>query len=130
MPTVAAAPPESRYRELVKAAKSAGLTTAAAEKYAALGWWGEHYGYRTPPILSGKRSKRRQLAMQRAWDAGDRQGLAVRPASDSSHTRGEGWDLPRGPHLALYGYWAPLLGVRWGGTFRTPDPGHFDLGAD
>lgn len=105
------------------------MSRRAAEAYATLAWWGEHYGIPAAQIVSGKRSAREQRALQQAWDRGDRRGLAVRPASSSAHTRGEAWDLPRGQHLAYYAAWAPYLGVRWGGNFSDPDPIHFDLGA-
>ena len=123
-------PTAARWRELVRQAKRTGLTTRAAEAYATLGWWGEHYGIPTPPIVSGKRSASRQRQLQQAWDRGDRRGLVVRPASSSHHTRGEAWDLPRSGALATYGAWAPYLGVRWGGNFRDRDEVHFDLGSD
>lgn len=122
-------PTADRYEALLNEGRKQGLTRDAARAYATLGFWGEYYGVRAPAIHSGKRSNATQLALQAAWDRGQRSGMAVRPASSSAHTRGEGFDLPRGDHLALYGHWAPYLGIRWGGKFSTPDPVHFDLGA-
>lgn len=124
-----AAPSEARWRDLVKYARKTGLSRDAAEAYATLSWWGEHYGLRSPAIVSGKRSASRQRELQRAWDRGDRRGLVVRPADDSTHTDGTGWDVERVPHLAAYGQLAAYYpGVRWGGHFRTPDQVHFDIG--
>lgn len=113
-----------------KEARRAGLTRAAAEAYATLMWWGEHYGYRAAPIVSGRRSWWQQRRLRAAWDRGDRAGLAVRPAARSAHTQGTAFDVQRVPHLWVYGELARYLpGVRWGGTFSEPDPIHFDLGA-
>lgn len=114
---------------MVTQARRTGLTRKAAEAYATLAWWGEHYGIPAAAIVSGKRSSREQRALQQAWDRGDRRGLVVRPASNSAHTRGEAFDLARGPALAYYAAWAPYLGLRWGGNFAQRDDVHFDLGA-
>jgi hypothetical protein len=106
------------------------LTSSAAWVYAALMWWGEHYGYRAAEISSGRRSAREQRRLVSRWDAGDRAGIAVRPAANSAHTRGEAFDLVRVPHVGIYGELSRYLqGVRWGGNFADADPLHFDLGA-
>lgn len=110
--------------------RASGLTDKAAQAYATLTWWGEHYGIRTPPITSGKRDAKRQAELRARWDRGDRRGLVVRPAANSHHTRGEAFDLTGGPHLATLGELAPYAGLRWGGTFRDTDPVHFDLGSN
>lgn len=120
--------PASRFYTLFQLHKDAGLTDDAAYKAALLAWWGEHYGYRAPRITSGYRSPSRTRFLQQKWDRGDRSGLVVRPASSSIHHSREAWDWERVPHLYVYGYWAPSLGVRWGGDFSNPDPVHFDLG--
>lgn len=120
-------PSAKYYSELRSYAREWGLSWKAANAYATLGWWGMFYGLQPPAIISGKRSRRKQRQMQRAWDRGDRQGLAVRPADSSTHTTGDGWDVERVSHIHVYGAWAPYAGARWGGTFRTPDPIHFDV---
>lgn len=118
-----------KWRDLTKYAKGQGLTSKTAEAYATLTWWGMHYGLDPAPIVSGYRSARRQRELVAAWDRGQRAGLAVRPAVDSAHTQGKAFDLARVPHLWAYGQLSSYLpDVRWGGTFRTPDPIHFDLG--
>lgn len=121
-------PTERQYSELRDYARGFGLSWAAASAYATLSWWGLHYGYPPPAIVSGKRSRRQQKALQKKWDRGERAGLAVRPADRSTHTTGAGWDVERVSHLWVYGAWAPYVGARWGGNFRTPDPIHFDVG--
>lgn len=94
-------------------------------------FWGEQLGYPAAGITSGKRSAARQRALIAAWDRGDRAGLAVRPAANSAHVEGRAFDLAKVRHLDIYGQLAQYLpGVRWGGTFSTYDPIHFDLGRD
>lgn len=117
-----------RFETLFSLYKDSGLTQDAAWRAAVLAWWGEHYGYRAPRIISGYRSPARTRQLQAQWDRGDRRGLVVRPASNSIHHSREAWDWERVPHLWVYGAWAPQLGVRWGGNFSNPDPVHFDLG--
>lgn len=121
-------PPAEVWWTAFRHAQSKGVGAIASQAYATLAWWGEHLGIRSPRIVSGLRSAAAQAALQARWDRGDRSGLIVRPASNSSHTRGEAFDLERGPHLAQFGEWAPYVGLRWGGKFSTPDPVHFDLG--
>lgn len=66
--------------------------------------------------------------LQAQWDRGDRRGLAVRPASDSAHTRRNAFDLQNDkPTLNVLGREARRLGARWGGTFIPPDINHFDV---
>lgn len=123
-------PSLDRFRELYRHATSKGLIHEAAYAYATLGWWGEHYGLRTPAIHSGYRSPQHQRSLQARWDRGDRAGLVVRPADSSPHTRRVGWDVERCEHLWIYGAWAPYLRVRWGGNFQGQHKGdvvHFDL---
>lgn len=122
------APSAERWADLEAYARSQGLNDAAAEAYATLAWWTEHYGVAAPPITSGLRSAAYQAQLRARWDAGDRSGLVTRPALYSNHTRGEAFDIPRGPALDFFAHFAPYLGVRWGGKFSQPDPVHFDLG--
>lgn len=121
-------PPEAVWQENWIKAKAKGLTDRAATAYATLTWWGEHYGIRTPEIVSGLRDPKKQAEMRARWDRGDRRGLVVRPAASSAHTRGEAFDLTQGAHLTTLGALAQYAGLRWGGTFRDSDPVHFDLG--
>lgn len=82
-------------------------------------------------IISGYRSPDRQISLQLDWDAGRREGLAVRPVnpSRSRHTQGKAVDI-RGTNdqLVRWGKAWQALGYRWGGTFfPKPDPVHFDI---
>lgn len=84
-------------------------------------------------FTSGYRSPVYQLELRARWDAGDRQGLRVRPAASSAHSRGEAVDGvilndPSGRKLAQLGQYAQLRGYTWGGTFSDPDPVHFAIG--
>lgn len=82
-------------------------------------------------IISGYRDRTTQLYLQREWDQGRREGLAVRPASPdtSRHCRGRAVDL-RGTNNELHA-WGRLwesLGHRWGGRFfPKPDLPHYDI---
>src|SRR5689334_10061128 len=60
----------------------------AASLYLAL--WNEGL---EPQITSGRRSLAHQLELQRRWDAGDRAGLASRPATNSKHLVGQALDI-------------------------------------
>lgn len=84
-------------------------------------------------FTSGFRDPTYQLQLRARWDAGDRQGLRVRPARSSAHSRGEAVDGviledPAGKKLARLGQYAQLRGYTWGGTFSDPDPIHFAIG--
>lgn len=122
-------PSLERWDDLYLLGESAGLSPDAAWGYATLAWWGEHFGIRAPAITSGRRSAARQRELRGRWDRGDRRGLVARPAEHSHHTSGNAFDISAPPEvLRIFGSWAPLLGLRWGGTFRSPDPVHFDTG--
>jgi hypothetical protein len=90
-----------------------------------------HFGVAPSRIVSAYRSREYQKELQKRWDAGNRAGLVVRPADKSTHTERVGFDLDGDAQkLQFYGWLASYLpGVRWGGTFTTPDRVHFDLGA-
>lgn len=86
-------------------------------------------------LESGFRSPTRTRELQEQWDAGNRTGLTVRPASESLHHRGRAFDLVAPPDvLDELGAFVLNLAtqtnrnLRWGGTFLPPDPGHFDVG--
>ena len=80
-------------------------------------------------VTSIYRSDEEQRRLRERWDRGEREGLTVRPALDSSHSRWEAFDIsPNFSHVAEYGQLWKSMGFRWGGDFLTPDPGHFDLG--
>lgn len=119
-----------RFEELFAEGKAKGLTDRAAAAYGALGVIGERYNVAAAPILSGKRSRFRNEALQLKWDLGLRSGLARRPAEESKHLDGDAFDLSApAPVLRGYGHIARYLpGVRWGGNFTTPDLPHFDVG--
>jgi len=87
-----------------------------------------------PRITSGFRELEKQKASQKAWDAGNRQGLAVRPATTSLHTvTSLGKPASRAIDIQtsnqkLAADIARIIGLRAGYYFSTPDPVHFDLG--
>lgn len=87
------------------------------------------YGLDPVRITSGYRSPERQSRLQNRWDAGDRDGLVVRPASRSWHMQGLAVDVStRSSNFELFREnMESFSGVRWGGRFRNPDPVHFDL---
>jgi hypothetical protein len=120
-------PPASLYWRNAWRGIQAGLTPDTARKYATLTWWGEHLGIRTPAIVSGRRSYAHQMAMRARWDRGDRAGLVARPAKDSLHVKGEAFDLQNTGALHILGRIAEKAGLLWGGTFRDPDPVHFQV---
>lgn len=112
------------------ARKEHDLTRDTAARYAMLGVWAYQLRGAVPPIASGRRSRRHNRALQRAWDRGEREGLAVRPADDSAHLRGEAFDLVRSRGVDIFARYAHYQGMRWGGTFRRRDPLHFDQGSE
>jgi len=86
-----------------------------------------------PRITSGYRDGRVQAALRARWDAGDRQGIRVRPASTSKHSTtagghpaSEAVDMPCDDDrkAALI---AGQLGIGSGLSFSVPDPGHYYL---
>lgn len=89
-----------------------------------------------PRVTSGFRDPAKQKAMRDAWDRGDKQGLAVRPA-DPSTSRHSNTSLGRPASKAidiqtnnpkLAADIARLIGLRAGYYFQISDPVHFDLG--
>lgn len=91
-------------------------------------------------VTSGYRSPEHQAELLARWVSGDRRGLIARPAARSKHSQGLAVDLGfvwLGQHVAVSDtpreYFAFLddllspVGVRWGGTFRSPDVNHFEL---
>ena len=55
--------------------------------------------------------------------------MVARPAEISMHVEGKAFDVSaRSRVLEIMGAWAPLVSLRWGGRFPTPDPVHFDTG--
>lgn len=84
-----------------------------------------------PRVTSGYRDGSKQKEMQARWDAGDRQGLRVRPATDSKHSN-TSW--MRGAALAVdiatnndfrMAQLARAIGLGAGADFNTPDPVHY-----
>lgn len=91
-------------------------------------------GLAPPELLSACRSREMQLALQAEWDAGHREGLLVRPVSDSKHLpdafgQCHAFDLGNDPTW-LYTV-GPVVahkwpGIEWGGTYLPPDIRHFE----
>lgn len=89
-----------------------------------------------PQVTSGFRDPEKQKAIRDAWDKGNKQGLAVRPAdpTTSRHTNtsfgrpaSKAIDIKTtNPKLAAD--IARAIGLRAGYYFQIPDPVHFDLG--
>jgi hypothetical protein len=125
-------PPASEFWRHIDHARAAGLIAEAQQAYAAMMWWGQHYGFQPARITSGKRDDARQRALLAEWNQHGRNGpnrLVVRPAYPSHHTAGRAWDVERVPHLWVYDHFAQFLGVRAGSKFSAPDPIHYDLGS-
>lgn len=91
-------------------------------------------------VVSGYRDPAHQAQLLARWNAGDRTGLVAKPALRSKHSEGLAVDLAfvwRGSTVPVRDtpreYWQYLadlfapVGVRWGGTFRSPDINHFDI---
>lgn len=80
-----------------------------------------------PDIVSGYRSPMYQRQLRDRWDAGDREGLAARPACQSWHMARRAIDVETG--VEAFGLYRWLLeqhtGARWGGRFDPPDEPHF-----
>lgn len=119
-----------RYRRAFEEAKRSGVVDELAHAHGiacmflSLAFWPNQI----PKVVSGLREAHKQLHMQRRWDAGDRAGLATRPASSSWHLVGRGLDVEANvPSFPVYVAMMEKMGVRWGGRFKTSDPVHFDL---
>ena len=91
-------------------------------------------GMADPIILSGCRSPERQRFLQREWDEGRREGLAVRPSDTSKHLP-DPFGFCRAFDLANTSNWLAVMGpvvaqkwpnIEWGGTFIPRDPRHFE----
>lgn len=89
-----------------------------------------------PELLSGCRSREQQRELQRRWDAGDRAGLAVRPADESLHLPDQfgvcrAFDLGglSRQQLETVGSWVQqrFPWARWGGAWLPRDLNHFDV---
>lgn len=92
-------------------------------------------GLQAPKILSSCRSLEQQRSLQRRWDAGDRLGLATRPADDSKHVPDE-LGICHAFDLAGSDAWLTMVGTFvqgsfpnavWGGSFLPPDKNHFHV---
>lgn len=121
-------PWEAFYHDLHDYATAWGLSETANALYSGLALTSAWYGYPVPPIISGRRSKSWTAAAQNRWDSGDREGLNVRPASNSQHHGGDGFDLcPDHIVLDSLGKLAYSWGYNWGGNWTHPDRNHFDV---
>lgn len=108
--------------------RAKGLTEETAFAAATLLWWGDHYGLPLPEIVSGRRSRSQQERLWARFQRGEHPGPVARPGT-SLHERGEAVDLGFTEWRWVYGAWAPLVGMKWGGEFSRPDPAHFQLAA-
>lgn len=100
------------------------IRVALAQAYAAT------VAGQAPEIVSGFRDPMRQLELIRMWDAGQRTGLATRPAERSWHMVGRAVDVDtNAAGFDAFRQAAVSLGARWGGTFSRPDAPHFDFPA-
>lgn len=84
-----------------------------------------------PRITSGFRDPSHQEALQKQWDAGNRAGLRVRPATDSKHSHKAFFgpaalaiDIPTSNDRRMAQI-AAAIGLGAGASFHTPDPGHY-----
>lgn len=111
--------------------EDAGLVRRATWIHAVATYWLARIGFdfpARPDIISGFRSPERQAELLERWLAGDRQGIAARPACRSWHTVGRAWDVQTQVQgFQWYRYFCEYLGARWGGRFSSPDVPHFDL---
>jgi len=83
-------------------------------------------------ITSGFRDPRKQAEMQKAWDAGNRTGLVVRPATNSKHSKTAFLNSPNAMAIDIRfqdqeyaGKISRFFGIKWGGNFRNKDLVHF-----
>jgi hypothetical protein len=117
---------EARAPEIAnRAVSDYGISPALAVLYAIAYVVTEAFDRTPPEIISGWRSSAIQDAMRARWDAGDRAGLAVRPAATSKHPERRAIDV--GHRDEVFAYVMRALGARDGAQFSTPDPTHFDL---
>lgn len=102
-----------------------------------LSWLGElarRGAMAQPEMLSACRSLEQQKMLQRNWDRGMKEGIAVRPVDKSAHLpdpmgRCHAFDLANDTH------WLQVMGrvvsqkwpnIEWGGRFFPADPRHFE----
>lgn len=87
-----------------------------------------------PEVLSACRSAERQREMQQNWDRDMREGLAVRPATNSKHIP-DAFGFCHAVDLANDFEWLEIIGrltlktwpsIEWGGTYIERDPRHFE----
>jgi len=98
------------------------------------------YGYAfeaglNPTVVRIYSSSLHQKQLQARYDAGDRQGLRVRPATSSKHIRefngqmaSDAMDMPCSSkeNDVICAQLARQIGLRAGMDFKEPDPGHYD----
>lgn len=80
-----------------------------------------------PDIVSGYRPPMEQRALLDRWQAGNREGLAAKPACQSWHMAGRAIDVETsGAGFDTYRWLLEkYTGAKWGGRFSPPDPVHF-----
>lgn len=108
-----------------------GINESLAQKIAVLILWLEYLGV-SWEVTSGFRDPKRQRDLQKAWDRGNRQGLKVRPATNSKHSHTTFLGKPNAHAIdiatsdeKLAGEIAKYLRINWGGDFKNYDPVHF-----
>ncbi len=95
---------------------------------------GQRGGIGPPIMLSACRSRERQAQLQRDWDMGLKEGLAVRPVDNSKHLADpfgrchafdlanlDSWLYTMGPVVAMR--WPA---IEWGGAYIPKDIRHFE----
>jgi len=111
-----------------------GLSPTMGQFFDWLGDWAQVNGLAPPIILSACRSETDQRLMQQEWDRGNREGLAVRPVTNSKHIP-DAFGNCRAFDLANDETWLRRAGmevgrlftaVEWGGTYLSPDIRHFE----
>jgi len=108
-----------------------GLNTVLATKIAIMLLYSAVNGV-TFSLSSGWRDPIVQAEMLQRWLAGNRSGLAAKPATNSKHTRITNDGKPNSMAIDItfsdqnkIGKWAKYFGLSWGGNFRSPDLVHF-----
>lgn len=119
-----AKPTFADFKSLYERGIAAGLVPEAAYGYAALVWWGAHYGLGMPRISSGNRTREEQ---ERLWAGRHSNPYPVAKPGTSRHEGGRAFDLPSSARNDIYRFWAPLVKLKWGGDFSHPDPIHYEL---
>lgn len=108
-----------------------GIASSFSRKVAELYYWLWRQNL-NPRITSGYRDSSKQADLRASYDAGNRNGIIVRPAADSLHTRTNWYGGASSQAIDIQtsnnsyaGSIAKWLNIGWGGDFRYADPVHF-----